>query len=73
MTTDERATLLKKTLQAQFVNPMKEDEYHDVFVVSGKGFVLLVMVYKKTNRCSVHNAMSGSLLKEFTLKEGGEE
>lgn len=67
------AALLKKELLAQYVLPMRGDDYYECFNVCGKGFVFLAMVFKSNNHCFLRNSMSGKLIKDFTLKEGGDK
>lgn len=71
MTNAKRATILKEALQAQFVHPCKSGEMYDCFTVSGKGFVVLALVNKNDGHCYIHNSMTGNLIKDFFLKEGG--
>ena len=73
MTTVERAIIIKEALQAQFVFPCKSDETYDSFTVSGRGFEVFAIVNKNNEHCFIHNSLTGNLIKDFFLKEGGEE
>lgn len=73
MTSEKRATIIKETLQAQFVYPCKSGKTYDCFTASGKGFVVLALVDKNDEHCYIHNSMTGNLIKDFFLEKGGKQ
>lgn len=73
MTSEKRATIIKEALQAQFVYPCKSGDTYDCFTVSGKGFEVLAVVNRDDEHCYIHNSLTGNLIKDFFLKEGGAE